>query len=292
MWTILSLLNKAAQYFADNSIPSSRLEAEILLAHSLALDRISLYTQYSRPVETDEVDRYRALVKRRIKGEPSAYLTGKKEFYSLPFLVSPSVLIPRPETEDLVQAVLDAIPDDGEGVKVADLGAGSGCIVVTLCKLKKMLHAAAVDKSKDALEVAEKNSVFHGVENRISFHQGDMCEPLLNVGYENAFNVIACNPPYVDPEGPHPFDPHVKEWEPHDAVFSPPGDPLFYYRKILRLAGPLLAADGRLIFEIGIGMAKALSELAKASGWSVVAVKKDLAQIERTVSLKLDLQKE
>jgi release factor glutamine methyltransferase len=286
MWTLLSLLKEAEKYLKENGIPSPRLETEVLLAHTLSFDRVTLYTHFSRPVERHELDRFRSLIKRRVRGEPTAYITGHKEFFSLPFAVSPHVLIPRPETEEVVQAALDRIPGDGAGKDLLDLCTGSGCIAVTLLKLKPALHARAVEKSSKALGVARSNAELNGVADRVGFCCGDLFQPLDTSSPGHTFHLITCNPPYVDPEGPHPVERSVAAFEPKDAVFAPPGDPLHYYRRVLEGAGAYLNRDGILIFEIGAGMKSALESLATDLGWSVCGVRKDLAGIERVILLR------
>lgn len=284
MWTILSLLKEAERFLEESEIPSPRLEAEILLAHSLSLDRVGLYAHYSRPVEKGELDRFRGLVKRRIRGEPSAYLTEKKEFFSLPFLVSPAVLIPRPETEEVVQMALDHIPAHGEGCLAADLCTGSGCIVISLLKMREGLRAEAIDQSSEALDVARGNAERLGVEDRVRFLHGNLVQPLLDIDPVPRFDLITCNPPYVDPEGRAPVDPEVA-FEPREAVFTPPGDPLFYYGKILEDAPCLLKPEGLLIFELGAGMAREVSGRAQEAGWRVIEVRRDLAGWERVMGM-------
>lgn len=284
MWTILSLLKEAERFLKESEIPSPRLEAEILLAHALSLDRVGLYAHYSRPLEKGELDRFRSLVKRRIRGEPSAYLTEKKEFFSLSFHVSPAVLIPRPETEEVVQMALDHIPDPGEERLAADLGTGSGCIVISLLRMRGGLRAEAVDQSCEALAVAKGNAARLGVEDRVRFLNGNLLQPWLEIDPVPRFDLITCNPPYVDPEGKTPVDPEVA-FEPREAVFTPPGDPFCYYGRILEAAPCLLKPEGLLIFELGAGMAPEVSKRAREAGWRVIEVRQDLAGWERVMGL-------
>ena len=285
MWTLLSLLKEAENYLKENRIPSPRLESEVLLAHTLSFDRIKLYTHFSRPVETHELDRFRELIKRRVKGEPTAYITNRKEFFSLPFTVTSDVLIPRPESEEVVQAALDHIPGDGAGLDVLDLCTGSGCIIVALLKLRPALRAVAVDRSSKALAVAQGNAEQNGVADRVRFSCGDLLHPLKKASPGISFHLITCNPPYVDPDGPHPVDRSVVSFEPGDAVFTPTGDALHYYRTILEEGKPVLKDSGTLIFEMGAGMRRPLESLALDLGWRIRGVRKDLAGIERVMLL-------
>ncbi len=287
MWTILPLLKKAETYLDENRVSSSRLEAEILLAHVLSLDRVGLYANYCKPVAPDKVDRFRELVLRRIKGEPSAYLTGKKEFYSLSFQVGPGVLIPRPETEETVEMALGCIEGDGEGTTMLDLGTGSGCIAITLVKWRKNLRACASDISCSAVKAAGVNARRHGVDDRIRFFCGDLFEAISRKNPHIPFQLVVCNPPYVDHAGSQHVDPEVIASEPEAAVFSPPGDSLFYYRRILEKAHPFLSMDGVLIFELGAGLRDEVERLAVSVGWSLHDVRRDLAGIDRAIGFRL-----
>jgi release factor glutamine methyltransferase len=279
MWNVLSLLQKVESFFKEKEIPSPRLEAELLLAHVLGFDRVKLYTDFSRPVETEEQDRYRTLVMRRAEGEPSAYLTGRKEFFSLEFMVTPDVLIPRPETEEVVQAVLDL---EEKVLEMADVGTGTGCIPITLLKRRNDLKAHALDLSSPALEVAKKNAKRHGVARRIRFLQGDLLAPLK----EARLDLITCNPPYVDPAGPLSVDRSVEKFEPRHAVFAPEYDAAFFYRKVMDQALPLLNPAGVLIFELGAGMRTGIETLALKRGYAVHEVRPDLAGIDRVMVLR------
>ncbi|MBU0754830.1 MAG: peptide chain release factor N(5)-glutamine methyltransferase [Planctomycetes bacterium] len=283
MWILQNLLKKASRYLEEKKIPESRLEAEILLAHVLAMDRIGLYTHFERPVAEEELSLYRTLIMRRARGEPSAYLVGRKEFFSLSFTVNASVLIPRPETEDLVQMALERIPGQGEGLMMADLGTGSGCIAITLLHLRTRLEAWVTDISLKALNVAKTNAVAHGVDPRIKFLCGDLLTPLRTAAQPHPFFLITCNPPYVDPEGPWPVMPDVRTFEPNNAVFTPEGDGAYYYRKVLDSAKPLLAKEGYLLFELGMGMRDMIVTIAEERGWRLDEVRKDLAGIDRVL---------
>lgn len=286
MWTVQNLLKKTTSFLAEKKIPESRLEAEILLAHVLGMDRIGLYTHFDRPVTDDELDPYRDLIMARARGKPTAYLIGKREFFSLSFKVTPSVLIPRPETEDLVQTALDCIPGAGEDLWIADLGTGSGCISITLLTLRARLNACATDISPDALAVAEENAVAHKVSDRIRFYCGDLLEPLSAPEPTRRFHLIACNPPYIDPEGAWPAAREVKEHEPPQALFTPEGDPAYYYRKVLDAALPFLERNGFLLFELGVDLLGKVEESAADRGWRLAEIRNDLAGIERVAAFQ------
>lgn len=286
LWRVGSLLKEASRFLAQKGVEEARLESELLMAHTLSLDRVGLYASYSKPVEPGEVDSFRDLVKRRIAGEPTAYLIGCKEFFSIEFLVSPAVLIPRPETEELVQSILDLVPDDGAGCRIGDLGTGSGCVAVTVAKLKKQIEITATEISREALDVAVQNAERHGVLDRIAFLEGDLVEPLVEEGLSGRFHVLACNPPYIDPQGPLQADPHVALFEPSQALFTPAGDPCCHYRSVLSHAGQLLAPGGVVLFEVGYGMADSVEELGGQYGLEPFVKRRDLAGNWRVVGFR------
>lgn len=285
MWTLQALLKRAEDFFKEKGIDSPRLEAELLLAHSLSCDRIRLYTDYRRPVVQEELDRFRSLTLRRADGEPSAYLTGNKEFFSLSFSVNQDVLIPRPETEELVQFVLDRIPGEGEGWGVADICTGSGCIPVTLLKLRPSLQAIGIDISPGALEVAGRNAERHHVDDRVAFYSGNLLRPLEESNLkDDRYDFITCNPPYVDPDGPWPVDREVRKYEPESAVFSPAGKPTFYYGEVLDSAHRYLKKEGVLVFELGAGLKEAVMAEGEKRGWRPIEVRADLAGMDRVIA--------
>jgi len=293
MWTVRGLLKEAGDFLQRKSVPSPRLEAELLLAHALGVDRVGLYASFTKPLTAAEVDAFREFVQRRIRGEPTAYITGVKEFFSLEFLVTPAVLIPRPETEELVQTALDAVRAArsaaiaGGEVQAADIGTGSGCIPVALAVCCKDLRLAATDITHESLEVAGQNARRHGVADRITFLQGSLVEPLLGLRPRRRFHLLTCNPPYVDPAGPLDVDPSVRGFEPGTALFTPSGDPLHFYREVLREAPGVLVAGGEVLFEVAMGMAAEVAGLGSDHGFEVTCRRKDLSGIERVVGFRL-----
>src|SRR6478736_3662730 len=196
-WTVLRLLTWTTDYLKSNGSESPRLDAEVLLAHARGCERIMLYAAFDSIVDDQTRATFRDLVKRRSTGEPVAYLVGSREFYSLSFRVTPAVLIPRPETEFVVVAVLDAVKE-GRGRKsdllIADVGTGSGAIAVTVAKHEPAAKVVAIDISAAALAIAKENATAHGVGERIDFVEGDL---LASLPAEPRFAVIASNPPYI-----------------------------------------------------------------------------------------------
>lgn len=294
MWTVGNLLAEAGPFLTRKGVPSARLEAELLLAHTLGGDRVALYAAFTQPLSTAEVDAFREACKRRIRGEPTAYITGEKEFFSLAFHVSPAVLVPRPETEELVQAALDALgdfiesADSAESEKsVADVGTGSGCIAVTLAVLNNRVRVLASDLSPESLAVAGRNAERHDVADRVEFVQGNFVEPLEAARPPDGFHLIVSNPPYIDPAGSLPVDPGVKEFEPVGALFTPEGDPLYAYREIFQAAGGLLHREGRILVEIAAGMAGEVEDLGSRFRLQPLLRRRDLAGIDRVVGFRV-----
>jgi release factor glutamine methyltransferase len=239
--TLLEVLRLSTGFLAQRGGESARLDAELLTAHSLGLRRLDLYLQFDRPLREEELEPVRALLRRRAQGEPVAYLLGQREFYGRSFAVTPAVLIPRPDTETLIEAALKQ-----GGTRIADVGTGSGCIAVTMaCELPDA-HVVATDVSAEALHVARENAQRHGVGERITFVQGDWTQPLR----EHApFDMLLSNPPYVTEAELVELAADVKNYEPHQALVMP-GDGLDAYRRILDGIDALLAPNAYAAFEV------------------------------------------
>lgn len=224
-WKIAPLLKTTENYFSEKKIASSRLDAEILLAHVLNCERIKLYTDFDKILTEQELSEYRKLVKRRASFEPTAYILGEKEFYSLTFKVDKSVLIPRPETENLVEEVIkytEKHHSHSEKIKILDLGTGSGCIAVTLAANIKNAKIIATDISKAALHTAAINSVINKVDANIEFRHGSMFDPLD----KEKFDIIVSNPPYISKDEKLMKD--VADFEPPEALFADNNGLAFY----------------------------------------------------------------
>lgn len=278
------LLRRTTRYFGEKGLPSPRLDAEVLLAWALGCERVDLYVNYDRPLEPDEVARYRELVGRRAKRVPVAFLRGFKEFYALPFTVSPAVLIPRPETETLVQVVLEWLAGKGERAEgtVADVGTGSGCLAVTVAKHIPGVRVIATDCSPDALAVAQANAERHGVADRVSFLAGDGPEPLLAAGWAGRLDAVLANPPYI----PTPVLAELAQdiaYEPRVALDGGP-DGLAFYRRWLDPFAALLRPGGLLAVEIGHDQGPAVTALAGETGaFTEVTVIQDHGGRDRVV---------
>jgi release factor glutamine methyltransferase len=233
-WTIHELLQVTSDYLTQKGIESPRLSAEVLLAHQLRLSRVKLYLNFDKPLGEEEVAGFRDLVRRRLRREPLQYITGRQEFWSLDFRVGPQVLIPRPETEVLVEQVLRLIKEGRlparDHPKILDLGTGCGALAVSLTREISGAEVCATDKSEAALEVARLNAEEHGVAERIFFKRGDLWQPFEDEDIR--FDVIVSNPPYVDSKVFHALPCEVRDHEPRAALDGQEGG-MFYIEKII-----------------------------------------------------------
>jgi release factor glutamine methyltransferase len=271
-WTILEVLRWTAGYLGEKGVPTPRLDAEVLLAHALGLDRVGLYLDYARPLQAAELARYRELVRRRAQREPVAYIRGYKEFWSLEFTVGPAVLIPRPETELLVEEALGLARQ--ARARIVEVGTGSGAVAVVLAR---ELHqeVLATDSSAAALSVAGRNAQRH--QAAVRFVLGDLLAPFG----EAVFDIVVSNPPYV-PRGEIAGVAPELSFEPR-AALDGGEDGLESIRGLVAEAPRVLAAGGWLLLEVGAGQAAEVSRLFEAAGLVEVASVADLAGTPRVV---------
>lgn len=254
-WTVLRVLQWTTEHFERKDIEQPRASAEILLAHVLNMERIQLYLNFDRPLTPVELASYREVIRRRAAREPTQYITGKQEFWSLELEVSPAVLIPRPETELLVEKTLDLVRNSAK--RVLDLGTGSGAIAIALAHECPALDVIASDQSCTALQVARRNAIRHRLSDRIALVATDL---LGGFSCSNPpFDVIVSNPPYIG-EKEFPFlAPEILQYEPNTALLAGPQG-LSAIRRILREAPAYLKSQGSLLLEIGAGHADLLRE--------------------------------
>jgi release factor glutamine methyltransferase len=276
-WTILKVLNWTKGYLAEKGVENARLEAEWLLSAALGLDRVGLYVNFEKPLSPDELASIRGMVGRRAKREPLQYILGNQEFMGLEFRVTPGVLIPRNDTETLVQ---EAMNRAGTAKRVLDIGAGSGCIAVALAKLLPLAEVVAVDSSGAALVVARENAEHNGVTVR--FVSGSLFEPFIG----NRFDLIVSNPPYIPTAELAGLQPEVSQFEPKGALDGGP-DGLDYYRLIVPAAPEYLTPGGWLMVEVGVGQAGPVQELFAHAGFREIFTARDLGGIERVVGGRL-----
>lgn len=289
---LIEYLELAHRHLETKGVDTARLDAELLLAEALGLTRVELYTNHDRPLAADEVDRFRELLKRRASREPVAYITGRREFWSLDFKVDRRVLIPRPETEVLVEATLDVLRSgvrdgsvDEEGRRVLDVGTGSGAIAVALAVELPGLKIVACDSSESALEIAPENARRHEVAECIEFVHGDAFDGL---DAEERFDVIVSNPPYCKEGELDGLEPEVREWEPKGALVSG-ADGMNVTSRIIEGAAARLRPGGTLLLEVGT-QADATRRLLDAGDWSEVRVLRDLAGHDRVLAARRPVQ--
>jgi release factor glutamine methyltransferase len=274
-WTVLKILQWTADYFTGKEIASARLEAELLLAATLDLDRVGLYVNFERPLDSSELAAFRERVQRRAKGEPVQYILGETEFWSLPFTVSPAVLVPRADTEVLVEEALSRI----EGpVHVLDVGTGSGAIAIAMAHEKPEIQVTALDCSEEALNVARGNAERNGVADRVSCLTGELAE--LPVG---PFAMVVSNPPYIPAADCERLMTEVRDHEPRLALDGGE-DGLTAYRQLTSQSGGILLAGGWLLVEVGIGQVEDVVALFKAAGLAEIKCRDDYAGVPRVVA--------
>ena len=272
---VLTVLRRTEQYLGKAGIDTPRLDAEVLLAFVLGIPRMGLYTGYDRPLTPQELGSYRGLIRRRADREPVAYLTGEKEFYSLSFHVTHDTLVPRPDTEHLVDAAMEFAEDIAEP-RLLDVGTGSGCIPIAWAANVPAGRFVATDISAAALAVARENADRHGVADRGEFLEGDLYAPVTG-----SFDLVVSNPPYVEPG--EKTDPECRV-EPSQAVFTE-GDPVLVYRRLLEEAPGVLRSGGTLLLELPGSREDEISSLAPA-GIEVLEVRRDYGGRPRVLVAK------
>lgn len=277
LWTITRVLEWTKQYFANKGIENPRLDAEILLCAVLKCERITLYVHFDQPLSEEELTEYRGYVARRAQQEPLAYILGEKAFMRHSFKVNPAVLVPRPETELLVESVAKAAAGAG-AASLLDLGTGSGAIIVSLLELLPEAAGTAVDISAAALAVAGENAEAIGVSSRLTLVESDLFD---GMPAGQTFDIIVSNPPYIPAADIAGLAADVQR-EPRGALDGG-SDGLDFYRRIAAGCGTWLKPDGLLAFEVGIGQAQQVAELCWQAGLTVTALRKDYAEIERMV---------
>jgi release factor glutamine methyltransferase len=292
MTTLDQSLRTGIEMLTSAAVPSPRLTAETLLMFVLGCDRAHLLAHPERVLTEDEASRFAAALAHRIRGVPTQYITGYQEFWGMDFIVSPAVLIPRPETEHLVEAVLGLArafrsqcclsPGFAQpGVpspRIVDVGAGSGCIALALAKELPHAEIHAIDSSPDALEIARANAARHGLQERVSFQESDL---LGAFSHDTArFDFVVSNPPYVSEADKETLQPEVRDFEPHTALFAGPNG-LDVIERLIPQAQRALKCGGWLVMEIGQGQDSAVD--AALSKWNNRAFVNDLQGIPRVV---------
>ena len=246
--------------FQRAGLEPARLEAQVLLAHALSCDRVSLYTQYDKPLKPEELARYRSMIQRRLAGEPVAYLVGEQEFWSLPFHVDPAVLIPRRDTETLIEVVLDACSERNAELSIVDIATGSGAIAITLARELSQATVVATDVSKAALALCERNAERHQVRARVEARWGDIWAPF---DQDERFDVVVANPPYIPSADIEALAPEVR-CEPRLALDGGE-DGLVLLRRVVAGARDYIRPGGLLAVEHGFDQAEHVARLIAAT---------------------------
>ncbi len=279
-WTVKRMAAWMQADFARRGIESARLDADLLIAHALGVARIALYLDPERPLVERELGSIRALVERRRAREPIAYILGEREFYGRAMRVTPDVLIPRPDTETLVEAALAFLRKCAPAGGVLDLCTGSGAVAVTLAAECPERAVVASDISASALAIARENAERHGVAARLTLREGDLFAPLPP---DERFICVTANPPYIARAEIDTLAPEVRAFEPRLALDAG-ADALSFYRRIARESARHLLAGGALFVEVGAGQAPEVRALLEAQGFTEARSERDLAGIERVVA--------
>jgi release factor glutamine methyltransferase len=275
-------LAEARRKLTEAGIPADEaaLDAELLARHVLECDRATLLTRARDPLPSAFNRLFHTLVLRRARREPLAHIVGHREFWGLEIEVTPAVLIPRPETELIVEEALAALPSREAVRRIVDVGTGSGCLAVALAVEFPGAQVTATDVSADALAVAYRNAERHNVQPRLSFIQTNLVE-----GVTGGADLIVSNPPYVPAADAPTLQPEVARYEPPGALYGGP-DGLDVIRELLAQAHACLAFDGVLIVEFGFGQEAAVRDAAERAGWTLVRVRSDLQRIPRVAVLR------
>ena len=292
IWTIGRILKWTENFFKEKGIESPRLDAEVLLGHVLEKERIYLYVHFDEPLQPQELTEYREAIKQRIRRVPVAYIIGQREFMGLTFHVTEDTLVPRPDTEILVQAAIERLKkmsgaEEAHPVHFADIGTGTGAICLSVLHYLPQATADTVDISEAARKVAEENAEALDVKGRVTFYTGDLLAPLASqdgaASGKARYDAILSNPPYIPDADIEGLAPEVRCKEPRTALAGG-ADGLDFYRRLVADSPALLKDDGFLAVEVGIHQAQAVAKMAAQSGSFVrTEIIKDYGGIERVV---------
>jgi release factor glutamine methyltransferase len=282
-WSVRDLMKFTIDHLQRHGFDEARLTVELLLSHALKCQRIELYTHFDKPLSNDELKAFRGLYGRRLAHEPVQYIVGSTSFMGMQFAVDKRVFIPRPETETLVEQVMMKCNQRvaGEETHILDVGSGSGNIAVSLAKLIKKARITSIDRSVEALEVAQLNARTHGITESITFENVNVFEPLAP-HFTQQFDFLVSNPPYISIQEWQELDPEVRQFEPRQAV-SDQNDGYEFYRRIGEVARQLVRKGGWVIVEVGHGQAESVSDIFRAAAFTEIGVVNDLQRIPRVV---------
>ena len=276
------ILNESIKALEAADIPSARLDAEVLLSFCLGCDRLEFYKNPDMTISEAKLSTFRNLIARRLQCEPVAYITGRKEFWSFTLEVNNSVLIPRPDTEIIVEEALNICRKiDSPGIKILDIGTGSGAIALALASEITGAKVVATDISPAALNLAQKNATALGLKEKIYFQQGDLFEPV-----DGIFDIIVCNPPYISAQDYEKLPAGVKDYEPQDALLAGKSG-LEFYEKLIYQAAGFLQKNGWLLLEIGAKQETGVRGIMEAAGiYDSVEMRKDYAGLPRVIKAR------
>jgi release factor glutamine methyltransferase len=282
-WTIQKVLNWTVDYFENHNVPEARLSAELLLVNILKCKRLDLYLQFERILTPKELDLYKNLIKRRVKFEPIEYILGEKEFMGLNLIITQDVLIPRAETEILVETVLDDHKVRESKLTVLDVGTGSGAIALSLAKERPRWKIQGIDISKEAIEVAQKNKLNNGLK-KVDFREQNAFEL---TGYrKKKYDIIVTNPPYISDKDYPNLHPQVRDYEPQVSLYAGK-DGADFYKRFIPLVHNLLNKVGFLYMEIGYNQKDLVTQLLESKNFSKINFIMDYQKIERIVKAVL-----
>jgi release factor glutamine methyltransferase len=285
MITIHKALQEASKKL-EHKADTPLLDAQVILCHVLRVDRLYLIVNKERVLTNEEICKYNGMIEKRLYGVPVQYIIGRQEFMGLDFYVEEGVLIPRPDTEILIEKVLDSI--DKESIcSIVDIGTGSGAITITLAKYIRNSHVYSIDISKKALDIARRNAEEHDMLPKISFLNGSLFDPLSNMGIEGRIDVLVSNPPYIPTDDIENLQIEVSKFEPRIALDGGK-DGLDFYKEIINRAPKYLRQGGFMALEVGHDQARRVMELMEEKNRYIdIEITKDLAGIERVVSGKI-----
>lgn len=283
MFTILKLIELSADYLLKKDIDSPRTNAEYLLAHVLNCSRMDLYLKFDQPLTEEETSEYRELIKRRGQREPLQYILGTVEFYGLEFKVNRNVLIPRHETELLVEEIIK-FAKDKRNLKVLDIGTGSGNIAISLMKNLEEIEIDAIDISQNAIDIAKFNAKSLGLDDCITFNSIDIKD--LKTSLDKKYDIVVSNPPYISEKDYLSLEPELLNYEPKNAL-TDELDGLSYYNLICSKAPDLINKGGRLFFELGISQSTAVNSFMEKNKFKDIKIIKDYQNIDRIITGEL-----
>jgi release factor glutamine methyltransferase len=283
-WTVRELMKSAMEHLQRKGFEDARLNVELLLAHALDLQRIQLYLHFDRPLTSEELTNFRSLYERRLKREPVQYIIGSTNFMGLHFAVDSRVLIPRPETETLIEQTMllcQRYPST-KTIQVLEVGTGSGNIAVSIAKYIKHAHVTAIDISRDALDVAEMNARMHSVDSQILFSLTDIFDSTDEL-FQKRFDLLVSNPPYIPKDEWEQLQTEVRDFEPSMALTDGKNGLQFYYR-LISLIPDILKSGGGIMLEVGFNQAQKVAREMKNAGIEQLQIANDLQGIPRVVS--------